>query len=110
MPDQLPPELEIFLYRAVQEGLTNIVRHAQAQNVHITLWEEGNKLCLQIEDDGQGIQPIHDQSSSGHSGLGLLGMQERVDLLEGTMQVTSVAGQGMHIFLCVPLWEMVSDA
>ena len=54
---RLPADLEIILYRAVQEGLTNIMRHAQARHADISLEQSGNVVWLTIVDDGKGIQP-----------------------------------------------------
>lgn len=98
---RLPSEVEIVLYRAVQEGLTNIVRHAQAQRAEINLARGPRAVWLTIIDDGRGFES-NDRNSKG---LGLAGMQERVALIGGRLQVDSEAGGGTRIFIEIPLEE-----
>lgn len=86
------PELEITLYRVVQEALTNVRKHAQAQHVEINLrYQTAPALVtLHIHDDGQGAQETQ-------HGFGLLGLEERVRLLGGTFRTHSEVGGGFHI-------------
>lgn len=81
------PELLASAFRIVQEALNNAVRHANAEHISVSVRGTGEHLQLTITDDGQGF----DQSVSG-SGLGLVGMRERVDLAGGTLEVNSGAG------------------
>ncbi|HET7089547.1 MAG TPA: ATP-binding protein [Anaerolineae bacterium] len=98
---RLPSEVEIVLYRAVQEGLTNIVRHAQAQRAEINLARGPRAVWLTIIDDGRGFE----SNDRNGKGLGLAGMQERVALIGGRLQVDSEAGGGTRIFIEIPLEE-----
>ena len=91
-------EIEIVVYRAVQESLTNVIRHAEANEVKIRLTPDENSLQLQIEDNGRGM----DVQDTG-SGLGLLGMEERVKHAGGVFQLKSKPGKGMEITINLPL-------
>ncbi len=100
--DRLPSNHEIILYRAVQEGLTNIARHAYAQHATITLEQNANSVWLTIVDDGKGIHP----GSSNRSGMGLEGMRERVALVGGRLQVDSTPDVGTRIVIELPIGEV----
>ena len=89
-PGRLPEEVDTTLYRIVQEALTNVVKHAQARNVTILLVRREGSVTAVIEDDGRGFDP--DELSS--DGLGLLGMRERVALLDGRLTIESSPGAG----------------
>jgi signal transduction histidine kinase len=96
--DRLPADVETALYRIVQEGLTNIVKHAQASAVSIILRRSRSAVTAVIEDDGRGFTP-----DGGNDGLGLLGMGERLALLGGELKVESRPGAGTTIIAEVPL-------
>lgn len=98
---RLPGDLEIALYRAVQEGLTNVSKHAQASKVDILLKLEGDFVTLIIEDDGKGI----DKKFSYNSGIGLIGMQERIKLLGGHFEMHSELNKGLKIKITLPITE-----
>ena len=94
---RLNPKLELTLYRAVQEGLTNVRRHAQATRVDLLLdFSDETRVGLTIADDGIGAD------SGGDTGYGLLGIQERVELLGGQMDVTSAPGEGFTLTITLP--------
>ena len=96
---RLPPEVETFFYRVVQEALTNVARHAQARTVSVVLNRiEGTAVAV-VEDDGVGFDP----EAVGRGRLGLLGMRERVDLLDGQLDVESSPGAGTTIIARIPL-------
>ena len=103
----LPPDVAAVLYRLVQEGLTNVLKHAKASKVSIVLERKADGLALVLEDDGIGFDPENfgrNVSGSGQaSGLGLSGMKERVALLDGTIAVESAPGKGSTIFVQIPL-------
>jgi two-component system, NarL family, sensor histidine kinase UhpB len=105
VPNDLPEELAVTIYRLVQECLTNVTRHAKASNVHINLVGDSNKneLALSIQDDGAGIV---EQSAKG---FGLLGMRERVEGLGGRFEVRSDPGlsKGTEILAKLPMWQGV---
>ena len=103
----LPADVAAVLYRLVQEGLTNVLKHAKASKVSIVLERKSDGLALVLEDDGIGFDPENlgrKASGSGQaSGLGLSGMKERVALLDGTIAVESAPGKGSTIFVQIPL-------
>jgi signal transduction histidine kinase len=97
----LPSDHEIILYRAVQEGLTNIARHAHAHNARITLEQSARAIWLTIADDGQGMNP----GPTNRNGMGLDGMRERVALVVGRLQVDSAPDAGTRIVIELPLGD-----
>ena len=100
LPDErLPAEVETALYRIVQESLTNIVKHSRARNISLVLVRKPGAVAAVIEDDGEGFDP----ASVRDGGFGLLGMRERIGLLDGRLQIESVDGGGTTIVAEVPL-------
>ena len=97
--DRLPPEVETVLYRIVQEALTNIVKHANAGRVSIVVTQRAGSVGAIVEDDGRGFDP--EQDTNG--GIGLIGMRERVELLDGSMAIESAEGKGTTLVVEVPL-------
>jgi signal transduction histidine kinase len=95
---RLPAEIETALYRIVQEALTNVVKHAQARHVSIVVARRPSSVATLIEDDGKGFVPVDDSE-----GLGVIGMRERVALLDGTLQIESGEAGGTTIAVEVPL-------
>jgi PAS domain S-box-containing protein len=101
---RLSPHLEIACFRIVQEALTNAIRHAQAQQVHIELRHHEDKLQLSIRDDGTGFDvPAALQRAARGASLGLLGLQERILSLGGQVEIESTPGHGTEIRACFPL-------
>ena len=100
---RLAPEMETTLFRVAQEAISNIARHAQAENVSILLGFESNKVTLEIEDDGKGFDVAQTWSST-HTieAYGLLGMRERVNLLGGKLLIESQQGQGTRVQATMP--------
>ncbi len=94
----LPGEVSVNLYRIAQEALTNIARHAQAQRVDIALTLEAGRLTMTIADDGRGFAlpaDLHALAAQGH--YGLVGLQERVNLIGGMLSLDSAPGQGTRL-------------
>jgi signal transduction histidine kinase len=85
---RLEPELETACFRVAQEALTNVARHARARNVWLGLRYDRARLQLSVRDDGTGfdVGAAHDRAGAGAS-MGLLGMQERVSLLGGDLEI-----------------------
>src|SRR5262249_16039710 len=79
----LPSELAQALYRAVQEGLTNVHKHAQASEVEVTLCGSSDSVTLEIHDNGVGTSVTANGHNPEFSGYGLVGLRERVALLDG---------------------------
>lgn len=91
-PHTMPMEWEEDLLRIAQESLTNTIKHARATVFRATLAFGKKQTCLHLADDGHGFDPQHE-----HDGLGLIGMQERVNLLGGRFIVHSGSGRGTEI-------------
>ncbi|KAA3661056.1 MAG: HAMP domain-containing protein [Chloroflexi bacterium] len=96
---RLPSPVETALYRIVQEGLTNAVRHAHAQTVSVLVERRNGRVRAFIEDDGTGFDLIQAKASGR---LGLYGMQERTELLGGHFVIESEYGNGTSILIEVP--------
>ncbi|WP_414705415.1 PAS domain-containing sensor histidine kinase [Pseudomonas sp.] len=108
VPDNLPPLSDakaIGLFRILQEALTNVMRHAGAHSVQVYLRVEDGELCLCVIDDGKGFAP--EQRKAGQS-FGLVGMQERVFMLGGCLQIDSQPGEGTTLLARVALDEEVT--
>jgi len=102
--ERLPSDVEIAVYRIVQEALLNVARHARAQDVSVLLERRGSILAIVIEDDGQGFDAAEIMGSGRQKeNLGLYGMQERASLLGGTVSIESSLGVGTAIIVQIPL-------
>ena len=101
---RLPPHLETLLFRILQEAVSNILRHANAGKVTINLRPEDGCVVLEVKDDGRGFDV---KKTTGEAvtrkQLGLLGMQERVSLVNGTVKVESIPGEGTTLRVYIPL-------
>ena len=86
--------------RIFQEGLTNILRHAQATRVNIQMRQEDREFILTINDNGRGIT---DDEKAGQRTLGLLGMRERATLIGGKIDITGFENQGTIVTLRIPI-------
>jgi signal transduction histidine kinase len=95
------PEVETAMYRIVQEALTNAAKHGNAQRAVVELHEDGTDVRVSVRDDGSGFDP-----SEHTDGFGLLGMHERVQLLDGTLQVHSSPGKGTTVEASFPTKRM----
>jgi signal transduction histidine kinase len=84
---RLAPELETAIYRVVQEALTNVVKHAQANHARVEVMEQNGFVSVLVEDDGVGFDP-----EASHTGFGLLSMRERVELGGGELELSSGGG------------------
>ena len=110
--DEVPGEIATAIYRVVQEGLTNIVKHAQRpSNVSVVVRRMDVTLHVIIEDNGCGFDMGAQASKAGnHRGLGLEGMRERLALVGGTLDVESAPGVGTTIFARIRLDDRTSAA
>ncbi len=93
----LSEELELGIFRIFQEGIRNIIRHSQATGIEITIELETNQINLEIKDNGHGFD-----KEKTHSGLGIMGMKERSELLGGTFEINSTES-GTIISISIPL-------
>jgi two-component system sensor histidine kinase DegS len=100
----LPRETQLLLFRIVQEALGNIRRHAQASKVMVRLESGAGKIRLIITDNGKGFEvPVRISDLSSIGKLGLIGMQERVRLLGGVLEVKSEPGKGTSVIVEAPI-------
>ena len=110
LTDRLPPQIETTLFRLIQEALTNIIRHAGASRVTLSISLRSGVIQGDVIDDGVGFDPssirISDQDEQG---LGLLGMRERVEQFGGTLDVDSSPGSGTRIRIRLPI-EAIRNA
>jgi signal transduction histidine kinase len=100
--DELTEDHKTCIYRIVQEALHNIVQHANARNVRVTVTQEPDRLLLSIQDDGGGFNPQQER------GMGLIGMEERVSALGGRLIVESASGEGTLLRVALPLTQAVT--
>jgi signal transduction histidine kinase len=101
---RLPRELETTFYRIAQESLTNVARHAKAENASVVLRASETSIVLIVEDDGTGFDPWAARQGQEHPRrLGLYGMEERAALVGATLTVESAPGQGTTIYVEAPL-------
>ncbi|HYY58133.1 MAG TPA: MHYT domain-containing protein [Pyrinomonadaceae bacterium] len=96
----LSREQSTAVFRIFQEALTNVLRHARADRVDITMKEEDGELVLKISDNGRGIT---EEEKSGQRTLGLLGMRERAHLAGGKVEITGVEGEGTVLTVRIPI-------
>jgi signal transduction histidine kinase len=92
----LSPQAMMTMYRAVQEGINNTCKHAHATRLSVTLdYTQMEQVRLVIQDDGVGAEQLD-------GGFGLLGMRERVHLLNGAISIITQPGNGFRLEICVP--------
>ena len=107
---RLPPEMELVIFRLVQECLTNIHRHSESKTASIRIARESNQIALDIRDQGKGMPSARlTEIQSGRSGVGIGGMRERLRQFEGTLNIESDSS-GTRIFATIPLHKATSPA
>lgn len=95
---RLSPEIEATIYRAVQEALNNVIKHADAGRARVLVEERDDEIAIRVEDDGGGFG-----GGGDGQGFGLLGMRERISLVGGTLSVTAAAGGGTRVSASLPV-------
>jgi signal transduction histidine kinase len=101
---RLPEDVETVLYRAVQEALTNVFKHAQARQVSVVLGANDGEVMAVIEDDGRGFDAqFAFEAAAKAQRLGLLGLRERVQLVGGSIAIESVRGRGTTVYVRIPI-------
>jgi PAS domain S-box-containing protein len=96
----LDNEQTTAVFRIFQEALTNVLRHAKATRIDVSLEKEGADFILEVRDNGIGIR---DSARTAPSSLGLLGMRERASLIGGTVEITGAEGKGTSVSLRIPI-------
>jgi two-component system sensor histidine kinase NreB len=108
MDGRLPPEVEAAAYRIVQEGVTNVGKHAHATTCRIQLKHVADRLTITLDDDGIGFDPS-EVVGAGGPGLGLISMRERAVTLGGTFQVDSRRGAGTRLVVELPAERRIQE-
>ncbi len=98
--ERLPASVETALFRIVQEAVNNVLRHAQAGHIHVTLMRAPDQVTLRIADDGQGFDTQLPRSGRH---VGLWSMRERVEQLGGQFEIRSAPSRGTTLTTVVPL-------
>jgi signal transduction histidine kinase len=100
IPETIPKEIALTIYRIIQESLRNIAKHSRAERVQISLKGLGHKILLEVKDDGMGFVPRCVRHTPG---IGLASMRERVQFVNGDFDIRSEPGKGTEIRVSVPL-------
>lgn len=107
---RVEPAVETVLYRVAQEALANVVKHAKAGNVWVSVLAVDDRLMLQVRDDGVGFDPSANGSSTGVEHFGLIAMRERVEMAGGALEVRSAPGMGTTLHASVPAGVVPREA
>lgn len=109
---RLPSEIELALFRVVQEGLTNLRRHSGASSGHVTLRHTDAEVVLSIRDFGKGIQSeiLNSENSKASLGVGILGMRERIRQFSGDLEIISHQNHGTLVTVHVPVRASAAGA
>jgi len=100
---RFPRAVETGLYRIVHEALNNVAKHARATRVTVQFRQEGDRVVVEIRDDGMGFNQIPLGSQLRRKGVGLLSMRKRTELMGGTFQIVSSPGRGTNVLIEIPL-------
>ncbi len=98
VPDSIPPNISLCLYRVTQEALRNVVKHSRTSDAAVSLVSRRDQITLSVSDSGCGID-----RANAHVGLGLTSMRERVSHVAGQLGVASARGRGTRITATIPL-------
>jgi two-component system, NarL family, sensor kinase len=99
--DNLPPGNELMVFRIAQEALTNIIKHANASIITITISEDDHNFTMTIVDNGVGFIDSDERAR----GIGLLTMQQRAKVMNGSLQIASTKQSGTRLALTIPIYE-----
>ena len=102
LEERLPNDIELALFRIVQEALSNIRKHSGAKSVEVVLHYTPKKVRLSVADDGVGFRIAQKRMANSTSGLGLVGMRERAQLIGATLRIKSRIGSGTTVAVEVP--------
>lgn len=103
--DRFLPPIETVVYRIVQEALTNIARHSGAREAGVTLVEKRGVLMVNVEDKGDGFKP--DEVLTNGQSMGIIGMRERIEAVNGRLDILSSPGKGTLLTAVIPLVERI---
>jgi len=103
MDERLPADIEVGIYRIVQEAVTNVARHANATTCTVRLVRRDDHVQLTIEDDGKGVESPTEGTAGARRGLGIIGMRERAAALSGTFAIGNREEGGTRVLVRLPL-------
>jgi signal transduction histidine kinase len=103
LTERLPIDIEVCVYRAIQEAVTNVSRHARATACHVFVQRLASSIVVTVEDDGVGLQPVEEGNAFRRDGLGLVGIRERVSDLGGSFRIEGRSGKGTRLTIELPL-------
>ncbi len=103
LKERLPAEMEVALFRIIQEALTNVAKHAKASHAQVTLRLVNSSVEAAVADDGRGFEVEQTMRSAERRSLGLIGMKERVELFGGSFGIKSQPGKGTTLTITLPL-------
>ena len=106
----VPPGVDAILYRIAQEGLTNVLRHAHADEINVSLTSDSNAIVMTIEDNGRGFSPYHLTAEPGARHLGLIDMRERAAIAGGYLDVFSAPIRVQRSLCAFPFWKEFVNA
>jgi len=104
--EQVNGDKRTVLYRVAQEALNNVARHAQASRAEVTIQKLDGQVCMKIKDNGQGFPAGRGLQAKKSKRLGLLGMKERLEMVNGNLTIESSPGKGTTIQAQVPLVDV----
>ncbi len=99
---RLAPAVETAIYRAVQEALNNLKKHARATEAVVHVRTDYGRIVCSVRDDGAGFDEAAVFRGNGTFGIGMIGTRERLHALRGTLQITSAQGRGTDLIITVP--------
>ena len=102
---RLASELEATIYRIVQEALTNVVKHAEAEHASVVVEARSDRVAITVSDDGRGLGEDSEGEEAPSLGFGLIGLRERAELLGGSLEVADGTGTGTRVTADLPLLE-----
>jgi signal transduction histidine kinase len=105
-----PGDGEINIYRIVQEGVTNVVKHSQATEATVVLRQDNHQLAISIRDNGRGPQPADRPVPDGVTGFGLSGIAERARIMGGKMEIETAYDQGFSVKVTIPIPDVPPPA
>src|SRR5262249_52007999 len=103
LSERLPIDVEVCVYRTIQEALTNVSRHAQATVCRVFVQRLPSSVIVTVEDNGVGLEASGAGDGARRNGLGLVGIRERVSDLGGTFRVEGKSGKGTRLTIELPL-------
>jgi two-component system sensor histidine kinase UhpB len=108
---EIDPDTETACFRVAQEAITNVLRHAHAHNLWVRLFIAGGRLALSVRDDGRGFDlDAARRRAASDASLGLVGMEERIALANGSLELRAAPGQGTVLVATFPLSHRRSEA